>query len=310
MLAVGPRPVYSQEGCEIDLNRRELRILGSVAPLGGRAFQIVEILVESAGELITKNALMECIWPGAVFSDNRLAVHAAALRKALGPYRDFLKTEAGRGYRLLGDWTAVRPGQDGASRTAAPPLLTDRPPSNNLPVFASDLVGRTADLDNICNLLSAYRLVTLTGPGGIGKTRAAIETARLLLSEYQGEVYLVELGSLVDASLIASAVASAGIGFSDTDMTPLALARAIGERKVLIVFDNCEHLIDAVARMLEMLMRLCPGASLLTTSRELMRIEGEYAYRIPPLHLPPVDGPALEEERLREISAVQLFSCG
>src|SRR6516162_4150934 len=108
MLAAGDRPVYASGDCEIDLARRELRILGSVVPIGGRAFEIIEVLVQSAGELVAKDGLMNRVWPGAVVMDNTLQVHAAAVRKALGPYRGLLKTESGRGYRLVGDWTVRR----------------------------------------------------------------------------------------------------------------------------------------------------------------------------------------------------------
>jgi non-specific serine/threonine protein kinase len=99
------RPVYASGECEIDFARRELRVLGSPVPIGGRAFEIIEVLVESAGELVTKDELMNRIWPGTVVMENTLQVHAAALRKALGPYRSMLKTETRRGYRLLGEWT-------------------------------------------------------------------------------------------------------------------------------------------------------------------------------------------------------------
>ena len=108
MLAEGNRLVYASGECEIDLARRELRVLGSPVPVGGRAFEIIEVLAQSAGELVTKDELMNRIWPGAVVMDNTLHVHAAAVRKALGPYRGLLKTESRRGYRLLGDWTVRR----------------------------------------------------------------------------------------------------------------------------------------------------------------------------------------------------------
>jgi non-specific serine/threonine protein kinase len=108
MLAERVRFVCTSGACEIDVARRELRILGSVVPIGGRAFQFLEILVQSAGELVTKDELMTAIWPGAIVLENTLAVHAMAARKALGPCRTLLKTESGRGYRLLGEWAAMR----------------------------------------------------------------------------------------------------------------------------------------------------------------------------------------------------------
>src|ERR1700722_7898970 len=108
MPAESSRPVYASGACEIDLARRELRVLGSPVPVGGRAFEIIEVLVQSAGELITKDELFNRIWPGATVGENPLHVHAGAIRKALGPYRNLLKTESGRGYRLMGDWSVQR----------------------------------------------------------------------------------------------------------------------------------------------------------------------------------------------------------
>ena len=104
------RPVYASGECEIDLARRELRVLGAPVPVGGRAFEIIEVLAQSAGELVTKDELMDRIWPGAIVMENTLQVHTAAVRKALGPYRGLLKTESRRGYRLLGSWTVQHHG--------------------------------------------------------------------------------------------------------------------------------------------------------------------------------------------------------
>src|ERR1700753_1362123 len=112
------RPVYASGECEIDLARRELRVLGSPVAVGGRALEIIEVLAQSAGELVTKDELMNRVWPGAIVMDATLHVHAAAVRKALGPYRSLLKTESRRGYRLLGDWTVRR---HGAAKPAVDP---------------------------------------------------------------------------------------------------------------------------------------------------------------------------------------------
>jgi DNA-binding winged helix-turn-helix (wHTH) protein len=177
MLAGGHQPVYASGECEIDLARLELRILGSAVPIGGRAFEILEVLAQSAGELVTKDELMNRVWPGAVVMENTLHVHVGAVRKALGSHRALLKTESRRGYRLLGDWT-VR------SRDAAkPPVglqqmqVTGESPATNFPAAVTPLIGRSAAQQRLHDLVSAYRVVTLTGPGGIGKTALALEAA-------------------------------------------------------------------------------------------------------------------------------------
>src|SRR5215467_4650508 len=175
MLGESIRPVYASGECEIDLARRELRVLGSPVPVGGRAFEIIEVLAQSAGELVTKDELMNRVWPGAVVMENTLQVHAAAIRKALGPYRGLLKTESRRGYRLLGNW-AVR-----HHEPATPPVgfralrTTGKCPATNFPAPVTRLVGRSAAVQRLQDLLSAYRVVTLTGPGGIGKTTLALK---------------------------------------------------------------------------------------------------------------------------------------
>src|ERR1700709_1043710 len=158
MLTEVVRPIYASGECEIDLARRELRILGSPVPVGGRAFEIIEVLAESAGELVTKDELMDRIWPGAIVMENTLHVHAAAVRKALGPHRKLLKTESGRGYRLLGHWSVRHQG------AATPPVglqqirISGDSPKTNFPVIATRLVGRADAVRRIQDLVSAYRV--------------------------------------------------------------------------------------------------------------------------------------------------------
>src|SRR5277367_1141361 len=144
MLAESIRSIYASDACEIDLARRELRVLGSPVPVGGRAFEIIEVLAQSAGELVTKDELMNRIWPGAIVLDNTLQVHTAALRKALGQHRGLLRTEAGRGYRLLGNWT-VRQHGSATPPAEIPSLRVSRQtPATNFPVTATHPVGRSA----------------------------------------------------------------------------------------------------------------------------------------------------------------------
>src|SRR5262249_35746664 len=155
-----------------------LRILGSPVPVGGRAFEIIEVLAQSTGKLVTKDELMNRVWPGAIVMDNTLHVHAAAVRKALGPYRSLLKTESRRGYRLLGDWTVRRRDAVKPQVGLQPLSGTDELAGTNLPAAITPLIGRFAAEQTLQDLVSAYRVVTLTGPGGIGKTALALEVAR------------------------------------------------------------------------------------------------------------------------------------
>jgi non-specific serine/threonine protein kinase len=306
MLREGIRPVYASDECEIDLARRELRILGSPVPVGGRAFEIIETLAQSAGEIVSKHELINRVWPGAIVTENTLAVHALAIRKALGPYRSLLKTESGRGYRLLGEWTvrhhdAPRPpiglrGMDVIGHSTV----------TNIPAAMTRLVGRVAAAQRLQDLVSAYGLVTLTGPGGIGKTSLALGVARRIIGDFPDGGWLTELASLSDPALVPSAVAGAlGIKLSGDELSAEVVARAARDKHLLLVLDNCEHVIDAVANLTETFQRLCPHVTLVATSREALRVQGEYAYRVPPLEVPTED--QTDSDDILGYSAVELF---
>src|ERR1700682_3139919 len=302
----GRQRVYELDEWEVDLARRELRARGVPVPIGGRAFEIIEVLVKSAGELVTKNDLSARVWPGAIVEDNTLQFHISAIRKALGSDRGILKTASGRGYRLLGAWTSRQECTSSVDSIDLEPMRSPAEPfQTNLPAAASELVGRTNAVQHLRGLLSAYRVVTLTGPGGIGKTRLALEVARGLFRSFEGDVRLVELVSLSDPDLVPSAVAaSVGLKLGGDEISAESVARAIGAQRLLLVLDNCEHVIDAAAKLAEAVVRMCSRTTILATSREILKIEGEYVYRVPPLDVP------LQDEEPGDIpghSAVQLF---
>jgi predicted ATPase/DNA-binding winged helix-turn-helix (wHTH) protein len=297
--------VYACEQWEIDLGRRELRSHGIPVPLGGRAFEIVTVLVQSATELVTKDHMMERVWPGAVVGEGTLHVHISAVRKALGPDRAMLKTVSGRGYRLLGSWTprqregTAPPGYSALTGTSG------APPASNFPPLINRLIGRAAAAQFVRDLVSAYRVVTLTGPGGIGKTALAIKAVRYLLPDFEDGGWLVELASLSDPGLVPSTIASTlGLKLAG-EISEESVARAVGGRHLLLVLDNCEHVIEAVASLAETFTRLCPRTTIVATSREVLRIDGESVYRVPPLDVPALGQAA--PDYIMQYSAVELF---
>ena len=302
MSEVNANLVYVYDQWEIDLGRRELRSRGIPVPLGGRAFEVVTVLVQSASELVTKDDLMERVWPGAVVGEGTIHVHISAVRKALGPDRGLLKTASGRGYRLLGSWTPLQ--REGTAPVYSP-RTSKAPPANNFPPLITRLVGRAAAAQFVRDLVSAYRVVTLTGPGGIGKTSLAIKAVRYLLPDFEDGGWLVELASLSDPGLVPSTVASTvGLKLAG-EMSAESVARAVGGRHLLLVLDNCEHVIDTVANLAETFTRLCPRTTIVATSREVLRIDGESVYRVPPLEVPAVGQAA--PDYIMQYSAVELF---
>ncbi len=298
--------MYESGQWEVDLGQRELRARGIPIPLGGRAFEIIEALVQSAGELVSKDDLMGRVWPGVVVEENTLQVHISAIRKALGSDRGLLRTASGHGYRLLGAWIAKPRGVPPDPVDLVPVPVAAPAAVGNLPVATSDLIGRETAVQHLLDLVSAYRVVTLAGPGGIGKTRLALELAHGLAPVFRGERWFIELGSLTDPDLVPSAAAGVlGLELGGDLISPMSIARALGGRQALLVLDSCEHVIDAAAELAETIVRMCPHASILATSRELLRIDGEYTYRVPALDVPSHDTHGPQE--VIEHSAVQLL---
>ena len=180
---------------------------------------------------------------------------------------------------------------------------------NNLPYQVSTFIGRDAEMTQIRELLRDTRLLTLTGAGGVGKTRLALQAAAEMLYEYPDGVWLVELAALSDGGLVLQSVASA-LGVREEPGRPLAesVLAHLSKRSVLLLLDNCEHLLDASASLAEQLTRRCPDVRILATSREALRAEGETVWRVPSLSVPqrtPGVGPRPEE--LTQYAAVRLL---
>jgi predicted ATPase/TolB-like protein/Tfp pilus assembly protein PilF len=192
--------------------------------------------------------------------------------------------------------------------TVRPEVSHNRPRNagKGLSVPVSELIGREAELFEVTALVTKHRLVTLTGEGGIGKTHLGIEVARHLLSEFADGARVAELAPLSDPELVPVAVATAlGLELAAGAMSPERVANALGGKQLMLVLDNCEHVIDAAARMAGALLHTNAAIRVLATSREPLRVEGEHLYRVPPLAVP-AEGADEVEELLRH-GAVRLF---
>jgi predicted ATPase/DNA-binding winged helix-turn-helix (wHTH) protein len=265
--------------------------------LAPKAFDVLQYLVGHPGRLVTHEELLEALWPRTFVQPEVLKSHITSIRAVLGDDARrprFIETMPRRGYRFIAAITEGALASHAAAReisaTAATPAGPPPPRATNLPELVSELIGREADLGQITALATEHRLVSLVGAGGIGKTRLALEVARHLLPRFPDGVFVAELGPLSSPELVPATVASAlGITHVAGTVSREGVAGGVGTKKFLLVIDNCEHVIEAAAGMAEALLRASPGASLLATSREPLRISGEYVYRVPSLDVPAED---------------------
>lgn len=191
---------------------------------------------------------------------------------------------------------------------SAPSVATPAFPQSNLPVPLSSFVGRERELEELSKLVARSRLVTLSGPGGCGKTRLAIEVAQRSQEEFPAGVFLVELAPVADAGVAAlEAARTLDVREAPGEGAAEAVARRIGHDRLLLVLDNCEHLIDAAAELAETLLAACPQLAVLATSREPLRVTGEVVRQVSSLTLPDPNGALPPAEELLAYDAVRLF---
>ena len=267
--------------------------------LGARAFDLLWVLVQAGGKLVGKDELIERVWGGTAVEENNLQAQISALRKALGPDRDLISTEFGRGYRLSPNTGAPE------SQAPFPTGMVSRPVACTVPNSITRLIGRTTELSELENLLGQTRLVTIVGPGGVGKTRLANELGQRLRASFPGGVLLAELGKLSDGELVRSTVGTALSIPASAMQQPGRLRNFVADRKILLVVDNCEHVADAAADVLADLLHAGADLRALGTAQEPLGMPGEHVYRLAPLAIPARDVRGADEALVH--SAVQLF---
>lgn len=270
--------------------------------LGGRALDILQVLVERAGSVVSKDELIARVWPRSVVEEINLRVHIAALRRV---FRDgqggrdgqgehcYIATIPERGYSF------VAPVRQALEVT---PLPCDAfaSPAHNLPARLTPITGRDAVVGSLVRQLPVRRCMTLVGPCGIGKTTVALRVAELLLQHYRDGVWRVDLALIDDpAQLVEHLTRTLPLGIgADVD--------ALGRWHALLVLDNCEHLLEGCRTLVETLLTSAPRLSILVTSREPLRVTDEVLLPLPPLLVPPASALCSLDE-VMSYSAVQLF---
>jgi predicted ATPase/DNA-binding winged helix-turn-helix (wHTH) protein len=286
---------------ELSIGERLLRRDGQELPLGGRALDILIYLADRPGEVIAKQELIDHVWSDVTVEEGSLRVHVAAIRKALGDGQfgnRYIATIKARGYSFVGTVVPIAGSIESWNHEFRH--------QGRLPVRPLMMIGRETVVGEVSDKLRDARFVTLFGPGGIGKTTIALALGRAMAEEFGGEVYLVDLESLTDPRHVAGAVATA-LGVVLKSKNPCReLVDLVRSRKLLIILDSCEHVIEAVASLAEQLYRQTGGIHVLTTSRELLKVEGEHCYRVCPLDFPP-DGSEQTADAVLRYPAVQLF---
>jgi predicted ATPase/DNA-binding winged helix-turn-helix (wHTH) protein len=267
---------------ELNVAERSLKKANQVIPLGGRAYDILIALLENAGEVVGKSELIARAWPDVTVEEGSLRVHLSALRKALGDGQfgnKYIASIQGQGYSFIAPVTRLPANRDRSSASAG---------SSNLPPALGRMVGRDNVVLEIQSLLQTeQRLITILGAGGIGKTTVALSVGHGALADFSGAAFFVDLSTVNDKEHLIGAIASA-VGLDSQLVDPKeALLNFLRPRRVLVILDSCEHLIEKTAEIANYIVQNAPDIYMLATSREALHVPGERVLRLCPLDCPP-----------------------
>ena len=297
------RNVVSFGPFSLDAGRRLLLKDGAPVVLGARTLDTLLALLERPNEPISKRDLMARVWPDVIVEEGSLRFHIATLRKALGDGRDgarYIATLAGRGYSFVAPIS--RSNDLGVVRAEAAASFSHA----NLPGRLARMVGRDDDISRLSDRLTTARFVSIVGSGGVGKTTVAVAVGHHLMEDFSGAVLFVDLGMLSDPDLVTTAVASMlGLSVQSDDVTPSLIAY-LRDKRILLVLDTCEHLIEAVAELASQIFAAAANVHILATSREALQVDDEHVYRLDPLDCPPDDAD-LTAASVQNFAATQLF---
>ena len=275
---------------------------GKPIELGGRAFDILVALAERAGQVVSKNELIDIVWPDTTVEEGSLRFHIASLRKALGDGESgarYVTTVYGGGYCLAAPVVRSGPRPE-PTRGHASLRVPHRPP-----VYPARMVGRDGLLQEVVARVKAERFVTIVGPGGMGKTMLAAATGRALLADFEGEVVFFDLAPVQDAHLVPAVVAST-MGLIQSHDPIAGLIAYLGNRRTLLIFDSCEHVIEQAALLAERLIRRRPTNIHSDDEPGGAARHGERMLMLPPLDCPP-SASGLTAEQVLSFPAAQLL---
>ncbi len=292
--------VYEIGPFRLDPGGGVLTRAGLPMPLGARAVAVLTALAKQPNAFVQKETILDAAWPGVVVEEGNLAVQISAIRRVLSQTpggEHWVETLPRRGYRFVGPVSEIHDN--------VPQGDIGRAELSNLPEPLTSFIGRERELVEIKRLLPGTRLLTLVGGGGIGKTRLALQVAAEVMAAYRDGVWLVDLAPLADPTLVPSAVAQV-LGLSEAvGKHPIeTLCRQVKRRQLLLLLDNCEHVLEASASVADALLRGAGELAIMATSREPLHVAGEQTFPLATLSLP---DPKANVESVARSEAVQLF---
>lgn len=280
---------------------------GKPVDIGGRSFDLLVVLVERPGQVLSKRELVKRVWPDVVVEDGSLRFHMAGLRKLLGDGQGgarYIATQVGVGYAFVApvvrseaSQRAGRPARSNPEAGGPLPQLG----TSTMPMRLPRLIGRDKDVRLLSERIVTTPLFTIAGPAGVGKTALAVELAHRLGKGFENHLTFVDFSMLEDPALVAQMIAGAmSIAVQGDDPLAVILGHVRNHRHLLLL-DNCEHLIGVISEVVERLIAEAPGVRVFATSREPLRIRGEHVHRSTASVFPPFRAALAADERKQQL---------